>query len=290
MSARLATGTDATASSGDVRITAIEQAAITATSTATAMSIALSGGGNAPGFAGGGATAVNAITGSADAYASASKITAKGSGNVWVTTTDSATIDATVKAVAAAVAGSLENSVPGVAIGFSLARNFIGWTEFGGTNSISVNAYLSGGSVSAAGKLTISATDSATINAVVEALSAAIALSDQNAVAVSAGGLWTDNKVSADVEAYASSVTSISTGAAGIAITASDSAKITADARAAAISASLAGENGVGVAVGLSLAHNTISDTVAAYLSGDLDVTTSGGPIVITALSQATIV
>ncbi|MDA8435110.1 MAG: hypothetical protein M0Z98_03915, partial [Actinomycetales bacterium] len=278
----------ATATGGEIVVSASETASIDATSRASAVTIAVSMKGSTA-FSGGGATAVNAIRGHANATVSGSSLEAAGTpGTIEITTENASTIAATVKALAVSIAASTDTSVA-VAIGFSLARNFIGWTEYGGPVPFEVKATTPSTQLKAAGGITASAASTATINAVVEATSVAVAVG-KTGVSLSAGGLWTDNKVAMDIEAGLGSSTGISTTSGAISVSAGDTSSIVADAQAAAVSASLAaGDTAVALSIGLSLAHNTIDNDVAASIKDASSVTTGDGDVTVTVTQGATI-
>ena len=299
---------DVTATAGSITISADEGATIEATSTASSIAVAVSASESAMGFSGGGATALNKILGTANAYALDSALTATGTaagqGSVSITTTDTSEIHATVQALAVSVAVGDGSSVA-IAIGFSLARNLIGWTEYNGSDPSQVEAYARHSSITAPTGITVTAADSSSIDAVVEALAVAVSAGTESGGSAAAGGLWTDNKIATQVEAYIDgsrsdgtldSAITVSTTGADITIGASATGDITADARAGAVAANLSGETAVAIAIGLSLAHNTVADTVAAYLANAVVATTdpslangAKGNISITATDSGTI-
>ncbi|MEA2197211.1 MAG: mucin9, partial [Solirubrobacteraceae bacterium] len=300
---------DVTATTGSITISADEGATIEATSTASAIAVAVSASGSAMGFSGGGATALNKILGTANAYALDSALTATGTaagqGSVSITTQDTSEIHATVQALAIAAAVGDGTSVA-IAIGFSLARNLIGWTEYHGADPSQVNAYAKHTSITAPTGITVTAADSSTIDAVVEAMAVAVSAGTGSGLGAAAGGLWTDNKIATQVEAYIdgsrsdgtldTTPISVSTTGGDITVSASATGDITADARAGAVAANLSGETAVAIAIGLSLAHNTVADTVAAYVANVVVATTdpslTAGPtgnVTITATDSGTI-
>ncbi len=284
--------TDVTAHDGDVSVTGSESASIDSTSTATAISLALSLDSKSVGVSGGGATALNEIQGNANAYVSGSSVTAhdggSGQGSISVTTEDMSTINADVEALAAALAGGVSGFTPGVAIGFSLARNLIGWTLYSGSTPFDVLAYTSDTSLTADHEITVESTSTANINAVVAATAVAVALAGTTGLALSAGGLWTDNKIAINGQARIDGSSKVQSNGK-LKVSATDASSITADARATSISASLAGETGGSIAVGLSLAHNTIGNQVEAYINDASSVTTGGHDVEVSASEDATI-
>src|SRR5439155_3685105 len=172
------------------------------------------------------------------------------------------------------------------AIGFSLARNLIGWSEFGGPDQLEAKAYTADSDLEAENNIELSAVSTATINAVVEATAAALAASTDSAVGVSAAGLWTDNKIAADIAAYIDGAASIEAGG-DLSLTAEDHSTITADAQAVAVSASLSGSTGGAVSIGVSLAHNTIANEISAYIDGADSV--AADDVIVSASDEATI-
>ncbi len=276
---------------GSAVVSASEASAIDATSTASAVSVSASASGKATAFSGGGATAVNLIAGHTIAQIANTSVTDgtvdATNGSIGITASNSATIAATIAAISASLAVSVSDRSAGVAIGVSIARNLIGWEEWGGASPIAVKAQAVNTSLKAATGIAISASSTSVIDAVVLAASVAIAASTSDAYAVSIGGLWTDNRIATDIEASADR-TAIDAGTGGLTVTASDSSRITADAMAAAVSASLSGGKGGAGSVGLSLAHNTVKNAVAAFVK-DAGTVTGTGDVTITASSDAEI-
>ena len=68
-------------------------------------------------------------------------------GNVTLSAVNSSDILSTVVSCSVAVAISGSATSPGVSIGVSIARNFIGWSEYGGPTPVQVQAYLQGSDV-----------------------------------------------------------------------------------------------------------------------------------------------
>jgi hypothetical protein len=214
--------------------------------------------------------------------------TGAGAGNVSVTVANSAAITAEVRAVAFAVKAGTSSEIS-VAIGISIARNLIGWSEFGGSTPLTVTASTTNATISAAGAVLVRAADTTQIDATVLAAAVAVAASLSSSTTGAVGGLWTDNKVASTVQASIAGAPSISTGAGGLTVTASETARITADAKAAAVAASLAGASATAIAIGLALAHNTIDNDVRASIGSVGTITTSGTPVVVTATDDMTI-
>ncbi|MBF0461945.1 MAG: hypothetical protein HQL87_11155, partial [Magnetococcales bacterium] len=107
---------------GLLTVSATKDSAINAHGTATAVAVA-AGTGNSMAVSGGGTLSFNAIRGSDEALIAYANVVA--AGDVSITATDTSAIDAYLHAVAlSGVFGT--GSVPAVAIGLSVARNFIG--------------------------------------------------------------------------------------------------------------------------------------------------------------------
>ncbi|MGB7964549.1 MAG: hypothetical protein WCF12_16525, partial [Propionicimonas sp.] len=164
-------------SGGSVRVTAAESSAIDATSTASAIALSASVSGGATSFSGGGATAVNLIAGHTIANVANSQVTAgwgATTGSIEITTTNSSTITAVIAAISAALALAPDGSQKAVAIGVSIARNLIGWAEWGGADPIAVKAQAVNADLRAATGITVSASSTSVIDAFVLAASVAI--------------------------------------------------------------------------------------------------------------------
>ncbi|MDX5318956.1 MAG: hypothetical protein LPK38_06370, partial [Actinomycetes bacterium] len=269
--------------SGAVVVGATGSGRIDATSTASAVTVALSLQGSTA-FSGGGAVALNLIAGTTNATVTSARLVAVTT--LSITTGYSARIDALVAALSVAVGGAATGTTPGIAIGVSVARNLIGWEEFGGVDPILVKARAISSDLEATGDITISAASTAIISAIVEATSVAVAASTDTAFAVSVGGLFTDNKIGARIEASATN-TAIETDGA-LYVTASDTSRITADARAAGVGASLPGGMGGAGSIGLAIAFNEIDVQVLALIANPGVVIAPGG-VFITATNSSQI-
>lgn len=264
---------------GNVVVEATEGAVIDATSTASAVAKA-SGASDSTAFAGGGASAVNAITGKSNAYLSGSTVKALGTGLVSLTAQNTSDISALVAATAESIAIG-GNDAQAFAIGFSFAENVIGWKNLFTEYPLEVKAYIEGSTVEANGGLILDAGSTARIDATVAATAVAIAGSLGGGLALTGAGLTTFNRISTDIGAFVDASTITTTGDA-VRLSALDSSAIRADGQAAAVAASLSGDSGGAVAIGLSLAHNEIDNGVAAYIAGS-NVLTSLGAITLNA-------
>src|SRR5262249_29837443 len=160
---------------------------------ASAIGVAASLSDSALSFAGGGASAVNEISGQSNAYATGSTLSANAAS---VTASNSATIEATVKATAVSVAVGNANA-PAFAIGFAYAE-----THIGEDSALEVKAYLEDTQVTAPGGLTLSATSTSQIDATVEATAVAFSASLKSGAALTGAGLYVENTIASQVQAY----------------------------------------------------------------------------------------
>ena len=158
---------------------------------------------------------------------------------------------------------------------------------------LTVEAYVANSGVSAATTYTLTADSNQTINALVLALSAAVAGGTGIGVSVAGSGVYTGNVISTDVQAYQDgdgSGPGAGVHATSVSFGATDSSSITANAAAASLAASLAGGTAVSVAIGISVALNQIDNDVEAYIANaTTGVTTTSGGISLTSTENATI-
>ncbi len=129
-----------------------------------------------------------------------------------------------------------------------------------------VQAFLADTSVVAADNLTLSSLASQTIDSVVFAGSAAVALGGTVGVAASGSGVWAENKIGVDVKSYIDGDGDGGIVADSVTLTADDTSTIKALAGAASLAASVGGTVGVSFSIGVSLARNTITGDVEAYI------------------------
>src|SRR5690606_31947674 len=124
-------------------------------------------------------------------------------GEVIVSAVNSAEIDALVRAIAVSGTLSFQGAAPAVAIGVSVARNLIGWEEFGGADPFQVRAYVGDLDTSDAFPTTIdaergvsvTATSASRIDATVQAAAVAISMAPKTSLAGAGAGVWTDNSI-----------------------------------------------------------------------------------------------
>lgn len=130
-----------------------------------------------------------------------------------------------------------------------------------------VSAYLDNTSVHAAGDLTADASADQDIEAVVFAATVAIAGGCRAGIAVSAGGVYTENRIETHIQSYIDGDGATGIHAASIGLNAEDTSTIEATAVAASIAAGFGGKVGVGFSIGIALAVNEIDNQVAAYIA-----------------------
>ena len=272
-----------TANTGSVTLTASEDANIHSLSVAASLSAALSSS-TALAIAGGGAASINSILSRANATIASSTVTAT-VGAVTVQSDSDSVIDAMVVSIAAAIAVGSSNA-PAIAIGVAVARNFIGYDEFGnvvtdseGTPYTSeIRATIDNSTVTAGGALSATATAHQTIDALVVAASVAVGVGGKNGFSLAGSGVFAENTIAADVQASVSNDTAGGIHAGSVALSASNTSDIDATAAAASLAVAVGGSNAVAISIGVALAHNTITGDVEASVVGVDDLlTTSGG-------------
>ncbi len=154
-----------------------------------------------------------------------------------------------------------------MSIGISAATNLV-------TNQ--VLAWVSGSDLTASGAITISAGETATIDALTVggALAAGVSTGGVG-VGIGAAGAGSGNVVKTQVEAYARDGSDLVARGGGVTLSATDSPTVIANAGGVGLTASIA-ENGIGVSFGVAVAVNKEEDTVEAYLD-DSGATASQG-------------
>ena len=213
------------------------------------------------GISGAGAEGTNVILSKVNAFAENSVLVSAGPIDL-----DAASRSGIVAVVAAAsLAAGVGGTGVGVSIGAAVARNFIGWKPDGTPAPAEVRAYALDSSLSAAGDLSLTATASQTIGAVVLAGSAAVAAGGVG-VAASGSGVSAENKIGVDVQASIDGDREGGISADRVTLTATDTATISSLAGAASLAASLAGSVGASISIGVVLARNTITSEVEASI------------------------
>ena len=275
---------------GNVTLHAYEDAAIHALSVAASLSVAAASD-KALSIAGGGAVSLNSILSRANVAIAGSTITA-----AQLLTLDSrsqSTIDATVVAAALGI-GAGSSGGAAAAIGVAVARNFVGYDEFGNVPNDSnskpktsqIRAYIENSTISS-GALSATATAAQSISAVVVSVSVAIAASGKSGFGLGGSGVFTENVIKSEIRA---SITGAGAGGVkptSISLEAKDTSTITASAGAAAVAVAVASSNAVSVTIGIALAHNRIDNTIEASITDvPLDI---GGDVTVKATENATI-
>ena len=139
------------------------------------------------------------------------------------------------------------------------------WQQTGMTQgNAQILAYSAGSDIASGGALSITATDSASINATVVAASVAVAGGGNAGVGVSAGGAFAQNLIGSDAEAYINGDAGNGLSAASATIAATDAAGIQVVAGAASLAGAAGGDAGIAVSIGLGIALNNVSGAVSA--------------------------
>lgn len=150
-----------------------------------------------------------------------------------------------------------------------------------------VQAFSLGSGIDSGGDLVVTASSAGSIKATVVAAAAAVAASGQSGVAVSAAGVYVENRIKTDVKAYIDGDRVGGVNAQTVSVSADEAAGISVIAGAASLAASLAGQTGVSVSIGLSLAFNEITGDVEAFVrNASHGVTTRSGDVQVTAVSR----
>jgi hypothetical protein len=255
---------------GDVSLTASKSTAINADVKATAIAVAVGGKGGVA-VSGGGAMAFNTILGKNNAFIADSVVdVTAGSqhhGDVTVSTTDSSTIEAVVGAAAVSVSVGVKSS-PAIALGFSVARNLVGWDDVAAssmyTNNSKPSVLQTGDTVKIVdGPLTgnvykyvgSTITDSAIINLGAENYG------DRNS--------WEQAGLASSASQIQAYIKDSSVTAAGtMNLSATSSALIDAKVLALAVAVAASGQSGVSVSVAGVYTGNTIQTDVRAFIDG----------------------
>ncbi|MFL5755287.1 MAG: hypothetical protein ACJ77N_03225, partial [Chloroflexota bacterium] len=151
--------------------------------------------------------------------------------------------------------------------------------------SAQVRAYISDSSIDAAGALTIMATESATIDAIVVAASVAISGGVVGA-SLSGAGAAATNRIATQVQAFIDGDGPTGIKATTITLSATDGSGINAVVGAASVAAGF-GVVGAALSIAVSIAWNEVRNDVRAYIANaNPGVTTTTGPVSVTATTQ----
>ena len=183
-----------------------------------------------------------------------------------LTATDTSIIEARI--LAASLAFSAGGLAVGASIGVALAQNLIGWTLYGSSATpAETRAYITNSVLDVHGALTLSATGSQTIDAIVVAGSVAVAA---GVIGVGLGGAGSSaiNRIAARIEASIDGDGTYTGGthAYSISLSANDTSTIAAMTGAAALAVGV-GLVGAAMSVGVAIARNEISNQVKAFIA-----------------------
>jgi hypothetical protein len=193
-----------------------------------------------------------------------------------------ATSTATIEALTFAGSGGVASGDTGLAFAGAGAGS-------GNTIANTVEAVITSGFVNAVGgAVTLSATDSPTIETIAGGVAVGVAASQSLAGSISVGAAAAFNTITDTVTA---SISNSTVSAPGVALTAT-TANATIEALTVGVAGSIAaGGEGPGAAFAGagSASDNTIGNTVQATISGSSTVSTNLGAVALTATDQATI-
>ncbi|MFM7035677.1 MAG: beta strand repeat-containing protein, partial [Planctomycetia bacterium] len=270
----------------DADVAAGQTVAVTGTGTAdvsatsVAASVSFANGASGVSLAGGGSESTNVILSGTTATIANSVVAA--TGDVALTSTNSAVIHATVVSASLALGFGKDLGV-GVAVGAAVSRNMIGYDDESDVwIPADVQATARNSTIEAGNDLMITAAaDRQRIDATVVAAAAAIVGSGGTGFALAGSGVNVENSIGEAVRASIEYVPNVArtSGPVGafeavdgfvvadvVTVSASDSSSI----EAVAVGASLAGSYGtngaLGIAIGASIAHNEIRNTVTASI------------------------
>ncbi len=263
-----------TATDGNLVLTATAQQSIDAFVGAFAAAVA---GGTKGGLAGAGAgaRATNGISMNVTAAIDGDGASGIHAGSITIGAADTSSIEAVTGAAALAISFGKAGALS-IAVGVALAENVI---------QNDVQAYLARANsvttTGTGGAISVTASETASINSTTFAASAAIALGKVS-FAAAVGVLEATNTLDNKVAAYITGSGSV--GSAGaVTVSATDTGVISADTFSLAVAVGV-----VGVGVGIGSGENTITDDVSAYVHNST-ITASAGDIAVTATSSPSI-
>ncbi|MBT7080530.1 MAG: hypothetical protein HN929_03525, partial [Chloroflexi bacterium] len=196
------------------------------------------------------------------------------------------TISSTVLSASFAAGGGGAAGV-GASVGFSIAKNYIGYDSEGQDAASEVRAYVENSDIITQGSISQTAIANQSISTVVFAGSAAIAGGGAAGVGLSGSGVLAENRIGLDIESYIKGDKTEGVSAADITLLAKDTSAIYSYAGAASIAASFGGAAGVSASIGVALARNSIDTTVEAYIQDIDQGLTATGDIIINAEETA---
>ena len=286
-----------TATSGDVSVSATENATLNAVVDSVTKSEGGSKFGSGTSLAAAGVIATNLVNSSTNAILS----------NSGVTTEDTAIDSGNVSVEAentSAITANINNSVESAetSVGVTLAYNTVGYdsqnflfntvdallgTDIGGSQPVDVQASIQGSDVQAAGALSVSANSDVSVDAKIETSATAVNATAGDSSAISVGGNITMNRMAVQTSATIEEGSDITVQAGDLAVQATDASNITSNVQAPVLAASL-GTESTAVAVGLSTARNTVDSDVEASIhsstsSDQNSVTVTNGSVLVEA-------
>ena len=251
-----------TISAGNISVTAHDTSAIIAGAAAASLSASFAGAAGVS-VAIGVSLAQNTIGGEVAAYIKGVPVLTTNGGAVLVSATD----DATIKALSAAAAVAVAGGFAGVAVagGGATAENLIG---------VDTYASISGSALGAAGHqvgaVTVSASDTSEIDAIVGAVAASVA-GGAVGVGVAIGAAVAHNTIGdglggqGSVQAFLLSTSVLGSGALGLSATSNETIQAAVVAAAVGFGAGLVGVGAAGAGVET---RNEVSVATRAYIDG----------------------
>ena len=157
-------------------------------------------------------------------------------------------------------------------------------------DAVQVGAYIADSSIEADGDLTLSALSDQTVDTRVASGSVAVSGGAVGA-SLSGAGVFTENRIHADVNAYIDQSLTPGTAieAGSVTLNAQDTSLIKADAAAASLAASFGGVGGLAISLGASVARNRIENEIEAYILGADSLAARSGDVVVDASEDASI-
>jgi hypothetical protein len=227
---------------------------------------------------GAGAGSSNTIQDTVEASLRGGSTVTTSSGAVTLGAQDASQITADAGGFALTAAGG-KGGGTALSVGASVAVNSI-------TNS--VQALIDPATVSGGGGVDLSALETATIQALTIAGSAAVAAGQGGTKTFAGAGAGSGNTINDTTSALVTSGSSVGSGAGqAVQLTAADESTITANAGGVSLSASVGSGKGISGAVGASAAVNTINNAVTAAVDGS--TVRSGGAVDLEAAEAAQI-
>ena len=255
---------------------------IKAFTVAGAAAAALSQQGRGTAVAGAGSGSVNEVD--ADTTATLRSSIVRGPGAVNVEARNDSEIIAGAGAVAVAFASAGSSTAASVAIGASFAVNLIGRDD----DENRVWAEIDDSEILVGGAITVDAEMSAGIFALGIGAAGGVSNSTSgSAIGIAGAGSVGFNKIRNNTQALVHGASSLTSGAAGVTVSAQDDSWINSTAGAAALSIAVAQSTAVAIGLGFSLTINEIRNTTRAAIE-DSDVT-SAGAVTVSADSHARI-